>query len=734
MTVHYNKRSVAAALLASTCFATSALAQTAEKGTVADQTGLEQIVVTAQKRSESVQDIPLAVTAVGGEALRDRQVSSVESLSSIAPSINFGNYGGSARIAVRGIGFDTATPGAEGRVAYHLDGVYISRPSAQMGTFYDIERIEVLRGPQGTLYGRNATGGSINVISRAPTEVPSGYANITVGNYGRVAIESALSGQITEGASARMAVMSNNRNGYGKNEYSGKDIDDANQRGGRVTLRLKPAADVTVDLSADYYRENDHAYALHYMGQYGTTVLKGVTLGGSAPSQLRDINSEFEPENQREAYGYSGTVSWDLGAATLKSISAYRHSDFGIKNDLDETDQQLAIFTFYERARQYSQELQLSGKTDRLNWLVGAYYFNEWIFGGDQVARNLRVVGGPNFLTNGLIAEGVTRTRAMAGYGQIDYSVLDNLKLILGARYNHERISINDTFQLDFVRPFNPNSTIIPQPTFPRTDTTSNNAFTPKFGVEYSLNEDAILYATVSKGFKSGGFNLAINVPAFKPESIWAYESGLKLTTADRRLRANLAAFYYKYTNLQVTKIVSTQAITENAAAANLYGGELELTALPTEKVQLDGSISYLHARYKDYKSVDPVRPTLGLLNLEGNQLIQAPEWTVNAGAQFRQPVGTGSVTLRGEMNFMSRMYFSAFNVDQVSQKANAKFNAFLSWANDDSRWKASLFVRNITDKITRTSGLVASATYGSPITGSISAPRTFGVMVGYSF
>ena len=693
------------------------------------------IVVTAQKRAENVQDIPLAITAIQGDTLQQRQVTAVDQLTTIAPSVNFGTYGGAARIAIRGIGFDIPDPGSEGRVAYHLDGVYISRPAAQLGTFFDVDRVEVLRGPQGTLYGRNATGGSINVISRAPTDDLSGYMNLTVGNYGRVATEGAISGSLADDVTARLAVMSNNRGGYGKNEYTGNDIDDANQRGARASLRIKPADNLTIDLSADFYRENDHAYGIHYFGQYSPDIpLRGAVLGGTTSSKLRNIRSDFDPTNRRELYGFAGTLTWDLGPATLKSISAYRHSEFRDVTDIDMTERPLSQFIFFERARQYSQELQLSGSFGNSNWLIGGYYFDEKILGSAQAARNLLVNGGADRLVNGFKVEGRLGTKATAVFGQLDLAVSDAFKVILGARYNHEKHSINDIFQLDFVRDYAPNAPLVPMPGFPRQDEVTDNAFTPKAGFELKLNDDALIYGTVSRGFKSGGYNLGVNVPAFSPEKIWAYEAGLKLTTADRRLRANLAGFYYDYSNLQLAKVVNNSVVTENAGAAILYGGEAEVTFLPFNGLQLDGVLSVMHSEYRDYSSVDPGRPALGLQNLEGNSLVQAPDVTLTAGAQYSFAGLGGEIKLRGELNYRSKVYFTAFNVDSIAEPKNTKFNAFLTWTSDDGHVSATVFGRNLTDKITKTGGIVNSASFGTPLSGSISPPRTFGVTVGYNF
>ena len=710
-------------------------APAAQPAPAADNGGIADIVVTAQKRAENVQSIPLAITAISGDTLARRQVTAVDQLATVAPSVNFGTYGGAARIAVRGIGFDTINPGSEGRIAYHVDGVYISRPGAQLGTFFDVDRVEVLRGPQGTLYGRNATGGSINVITRAPTSDVSGYVNLTVGNHGRVSTEAALSGPIADDVSARLAVVTNNHGGYGRNEYTGNGIDDADQRGARGTVRIKPSSAITLDLAADFYRENDHAYGIHYFGQYNAaTPLRGAALGGHASERLRDVNNDRDPTNRRQLYGFSGTATFDLGAVTLKSITAYRHSNYTVFTELDQTELPLSYFPFFERAHQFTEELQLSGNLGKGHWIVGGYYFDEHINGGSQVTRNLLVTGGANRMTNGYKVQGLTHTRAEAVFGQIDYPIFDELKVIVGARYNHERIGITDQFELDYVRDYSPSAPFNNLPGFPRTASTANNAFTPKFGVEYSRTGDLLVYATVSKGYKSGGFNLGVNVPAFDPETIWAYEAGIKLTTRDRMLRVNAAGFYYNYRNLQVSKVINSVVITENAASAKLYGSELELTFLPLHGLQFDGTFSYLFSEYKNFSSVDPARVALGVQDLEGNRLTQAPKFTVNAGVQYTAPVGNGDLTLRGEVNYVSRVYFTAFNDKAVGQRQNTKFNAYLNYDLDRRHWRVSLFVRNITNKVTRANGLVSSAVYGSPITGSVSPPRIFGALVGYSF
>lgn len=700
--------------------------------------GLEEVVVTAQKRQENVQAIPIAITAVSGSSLAERQVNSVATLSSVVPNMTFGTDGGSARISIRGIGFDTIDPGSEARVAYHLDGIYVSRPGAQLGTLFDVDRVEVLSGPQGTLYGRNATGGSINVITRQPTDELSGYARLTGGNYGTINSEAAISGPVADGWSARLAVSTKHHDGYGTNIGTGHDIDDEDDYATRATVRYHPRDYLTFTLSGDYFNENDAEYGNHYLGQGSPGVpLVGLAFGGRIAGNQRDIASAFDPSDHRVFYGFTGVAQVDLDGMTFKSISGYRHSNYTVLTDLTQTTQQaglapLSMLPYFERAHQFSEELQLSAKLGASHWIGGVYFFDEHIFGGVQVPANNILFGGPNEEINGFKAQGFTHTKAVAGYGQLDLAITDPLSLILGARYGIEWIRIHDDTEFDLTRPYSFTDPILSLRGFPRTADTEDHSFTPKVGLQYQLDPDVLLYATVSKGFKSGGFNLGVSGPAFRPETLWDYEAGVKGTWLDRRLRVNSAAFYYRYSDLQVTKVVNTQTITENAATARLYGLEEQISVIPVPHMQIDGNLGLLHSEYLRFESADPARPNLGPINLAGNQLYEAPEVTVNLGLQYDWDLLGGDLKLRGESNYVSRNYFTAFNT--ISQGGNVKYNAFLTFEDKTGAWTATLYGRNLTNKLTVDNALISSGIYGFPITGTVAPPRTFGAVVGYRF
>lgn len=721
-------------LLTGTAFTTiAAAAQQAQTGAATSNADilLEDIVVTAQKRSENVQSVPLAITALSSDSLVERSISDVASLATSVPNMTFGTYGGSARIAIRGVGYDNVGQAHEGRVAYHLDGVYISRPAAIVGTFYDVERVEVLRGPQGTLYGRNATGGSVNVVSKAPTDYWDGYLRVGYGNYNALSSEGAVGGPIAEGVNFRIAYTVENRDGWGENVTTGNEIDDARRRGARATLSFDLGSSGRLDLSGDYYREKDANYGNHYLGAGNPTVTpRGFVLGGYAPTDERDIANNFEPINDRESYGFSARAEFDIGYATLKSISSYRHSEFLIKTDFDATSAPLSIVNYYDDARQLSQELQLSGSVGDLEYIVGAYYFDEKITGGSFIPFDRAMaLPLPSLFVQGFTSFGTVTAHAVAGFGQIDYDLSEHLTATLGARYSWEKHEVTDRTNFNLTIPYPPQIDISAPL---RTGvTTTDQSFTPKFQISYKPDKDLMLYASASKGFKSGGFDIGSNNPPFDPETLWAYEGGMKGTFANGRVRLNAAGFYYDYTNLQVTKVVFNTIQIQNAASSVVYGAEAELTIIPAGGFQVDMVPAWLHTEYKGFSTANPSNPGMDP-NLSGNQLTQAPELSFRFGAEYKWDVADGQMKLRGEMNYQSRLYFTPYNEKHVSRAPNTKFNAFLNYDADD--WDISLYGLNLTDKTTIASALVASSLAGFPILGTLDAPRTYGVKMGYRF
>jgi iron complex outermembrane receptor protein len=720
---------------------------------LAQDTGevVEDIVVTATKRETNLQSTSLALSAIDGETLIEQQVTGIEGLAQMMPNVNFGQTTGNARISVRGVGFDNLSVGNEGRVAFHVDGIYLSRPAGALTTLYDIERVEVLRGPQGTLYGRNATGGAVNVIPNGPTRESEGYLNATLGNYNLRRFEGALSGPLSDSVSARIAFQTADRDGYGRNITNGLDIDDLSTRAvrGAVRFDLSPSADLT--LSADYMEQDDHAYGFVLMGPGSLpdaglglpgAPLKGVLQGGAVATNPRDSASDIGPFNNREFWGVGAELNLDLGGVDFTSVSGYRSSSWRLTSDLDGTSARMTYYEQLENSEQLSQEFRLSGEWGGGDWMLGAYYFKEEMFGGTLIPFDPSVLTpvAPlpplTSLRQGFFGLGYIDTEATALFGHLRFQFNDAWALRLGGRYSEETKDIDEVNKIDPVTPWPPYVPVFP-PTPPgarQTTSASWSGFTPSLTLEYQPNEDLFLYATYSEGFKSGGFNLGNAQPPFGEEEITAYEVGLRADWMNGRLRTNLTGFYYEYANLQVSKVNGPVVTIENAAEASLYGAEFEITALPTDNLRIDANIALLESEYENYTSVDPSRALLGPIDLSGNQLYQAPGYTVNLAVSYEIPTSIGDFTLRGEGRWIDQVYFSPFNLDHVSQPAHEVFNAFLLYDAPSGNWNASLFARNIADDRSVSSALVGSGLVGFPLVGSYDPPRTYGVQLGYRF
>ena len=697
-----------------------------------EEGALDDIVVTAQKRESSVQRTALAITAVGGEDLRSREINSVENLAPSLPNVNFGKNVGFARIAIRGVGLDTSVIGQEGRVAYHSDGIYISRPTAAIATFFDVNRVEVVRGPQGTLYGRNATAGAINVITNDPEQDFGGYGKVTVGNYGLVSTDGAVTGGLSDSVSARLAFQTVNRGGYGRNFLLNEDIDNEKTYAFRGKIKFAPSTAFDIVLSADYSREKDHAFVYHYLGVGSPGVVPlGQLLGGTVPANPRDSNSDIPQRNFRRFYGFGAVANLDLGFATLTSVTGYRKSYTNYFADADGTDTFTSSFNIEERAKQFSQELRLAGEVSSLKYLVGAYYFSENIFGHNTFTP-LRRPAPPYGFAQGVDFRGDSTTRASALFGQLDYEIVDKLTISAGARYSRERKGIDHVGMQDLATPFNPAVPFVY--TQFQVATEVEKSFTPRFGLEYKPSRDVLFYLTYAKGFKSGGFNNNAFIAPLKPEKLTDYEGGVKAEFFDHRLRTNLAVFYYDYSNLQLQRIVGSAAIPLNAGRAIVKGAEAEIAIRPTRLLELSGNFSFLDSELRDFATADAARPALGVITIDGNRLPQSPRYTANIAAAYTVETSVGDFTLRGEAAFTDKVFFSFYNRPEVAQGSYGKYNAFLNFSQPNSGLTASLFIRNIANKRTVSSEQVSAGFSRFPILGAFDPPRTYGASLGFSF
>ena len=715
----------------------------------APDTDLEEVTVTAQKRSERLSNVPLAVSVLTGDALADRGYSSIEDFTGSVPGLTINNYVGEARINIRGIGQTSFSPGAEGASAFHVNGVYSARPGDGAADFLDVERIEVVRGPQGTLYGRNATGGSINVITGRPTATPEADVKLTVGNYDAFNSEAILSGPIAgEALLGRLAFGSEDHSGYSRNLYNGKYYDNQHARSVRGTLLVDPHGTVSLTLIGDYHQEDDGNYATHFLGLGNPAVpLVGVVSGGATlplnPSgsandpRLLDVDSV--PENRRHSAGVMADVAWNISdTLTGHSISAYRDSHYFIQADLDATPVDFPTdipgtsgYVQSENAHQFSEELQLLGDTTRAHWIMGLYYFRE------RVAPGFYDIGlAPSSSAFPLFAGGSAQTAAYAVFGQAAYSLTDKLTLTVGGRWSHEKRSVDEHWASGnaLLSGFGP-CIALPGELCHQVGDVAFQAFTPKAVLDYKFQDHLMGYLSAGRGFKSGGYSLGDLRPPYQPEYVWAYEAGLKVRSSNGRLQANGAAFHYNYSNLQISEIDNGFLVTRNAASSKIDGLELEGTALPDDTFEFTTSLDYLHARFEQLAESDPAFPNLGVQNLAGNQLPGAPRFSVNILGVAKIPVAqTGTVRLSAEWNWHDKIFFSEFNLPNAEQKAVATLNAAARFTSLSEKWYVELFGRNLTNELIISENYVSSGSFGFPRNGQLAPPRTWGATVLYKF
>jgi len=727
---------------------------------------IEEIMVTAQKRLQSSQDIAAAITAIGSDELDRTNFNNIEDLQNMAPSLQIGESFGFAQVMVRGVGTDNPFAGGDPSVAMHIDGAVIGQSSAQFGALFDIARIEVLRGPQGTLYGRNATGGSVNVITNQPTEETEGYARLTYGNYDLIKFEGAVGGPLSDNLMGRVAVRYVNRGGFGENIADGSDIDDADQISFRGQLLWNISEGASLRLAAEHHEEDDKNYIPKFRAaSYDPAPLPALEpqpTDGIRATDPRDINSNVNLQNKRNQDSFTAELNVDLNDTfTLTSLTNYQTFEKTPQADFDMTANDFYIWSESFDTKQFSEELRLNFDTDRLHGLVGAYYYSEKISSDNRldipivpqfVADAVPGLAGCGFddnVSDQIIGadpsvlcfhfRGTSDTDAYALFANVAYDISDKLSLNIGGRYSHEKK------QGDTDRWTAPGAPVL---TF--ADEKSFSKFTPSVRLEWKANDDVLMYAGYSKGFKSGIFLTGQRSPVLDPEIVDAYEVGVKGLFLDRRLQFNAAAFYYDFTNLQQGRSVpaGTSGFTlvyENAASAEIKGLEAEFNFMATENVRLFGSTTFLDATFDDYVTTDPfdtVFQQLGLIDagvdlsqqLGGNRMVQSPKWagTIGLAVNTHLPGSEWFAEATASMTHKGRVFFSQFNHEALSQEGVTTMDASLRFTSPDDRWTVNVWGKNLTNETIYQGTFILNSSRTNA--GFLAAPRTFGVTVGLNF
>ena len=623
---------------------------------------LEEIIVTAEKREASIQDTALAITAVSGDMLESGDLDEIEDLSLDVPSLVFSRAGGEAQIYIRGVGTNLFGIGQDASVAVHQDGVYQGRAQMGLNQFLDVERVEVLRGPQGTLYGRNATAGVINIIHRAPGDEAEGYVNFKLGNFNRYDGELAYGGPISDNAGFRVAARYGSDGGFTEDldPTGGDEVDGGETMAARATLTFEISDTVSAKIIGDYTDFDGDNRSVRPRGNLHRSAAEGA-MPLPAFDQTRNEVDSFQ---NWTIGGITAEVTADLGGGmTLTSITGYRQFEDSFRFNTDGTEV-FVTQTHYQRdTSQLSEEIRLACNCEAYEWIAGLYFFTE----DKEEALGLPAInfgGAFNiFATN--------KTDAWAGFGELAWPFSDRLSGIVGLRYSTEEKDDSNMRGLtggNFDGLFGDSDPRAYTFAFgPRMTTNDWNAFTPKLGLKFDYSDDVMVYSTLTRGFKSGGTNSLSGDPAFDPEYLWSLELGGKSTLADGRATANAAVFYYDYTDLQVSTFTEGTVSVTNAAEATVLGLELDVSAALSEQFTWTVAGTMLQAEYD--KFITRYGGGNGIvLDVAGNNLVNAPELSVTSTLNYSADVGPGEFSAMAQVAYRSTVYHSQFNEVEVGQ------------------------------------------------------------------
>ncbi len=671
---------------------------------------LEEVIVTAQKRSQSVQDIGIAITAITGDQMEALGYTNAQQVTAMAPGVSTVQPNGEANysIAIRGVASSDFTTNVESPVAVYLDEVYISQASGTGFALFDMERVEILRGPQGTLYGRNATGGLAHYVSRKPGQETNGYARVSAGEYNQVKFEGALGGALTDNLAARVSVSTHHNDGYITNRL-GKDLNNANDKSWRVQFLFTPSERAEFLLSA---RTSDQNIRTGFFENVSSIGEAGVLTPGMINTVLGYIDNDGDVfagdyddpgYNDLETSGVSGTLKWNFDTMTFTSITDVSSVERIYIEDSDASPVSFFNFFLTTDAEQFSQEIRLDGATDSLKWVAGVYYLGLDIDDSNGAVTDPFI--GPASTAGaeaGLNNPYSNELDSWSLFGQVEFDLNESLSSTLGLRVIRDDRSFDYTIEAveflnpdirDFNSPANLQSLgVLGTYTGERDDTDVS----VRAQLDWTANDDLLVYAGWNRGVKGGNFNAPIfpvTLPldyddqtfSYKPEQLDAWEAGFKWTFADGLARLNGAAYYYDYEAYQAFNIIGVDTLVSNAEADS-RGFELELQASPTGGLDLLLGLAW--------NDIDVTLP-------DGTKTtsVQSPEWNANALLRYQWPAGNGTLAIQGDMVYRSEHFFALTGLPAVTENGYTISNASFSYTTANEQWSASIFVNNLTDE-----------------------------------
>jgi iron complex outermembrane receptor protein len=708
---------------------------------------LEEVIVTAQKRSESIQSVPISITAISSETLDRTHAINLAGLQGSIPNVQIGNFTNtpnSSVFTIRGIGVIEPDPYAGQTVSVVMDGVPQYFNMVSLLDLFDIERVEILRGPQGTLFGANTTGGVINVLTQPPTGIYGGKAMVTAGNYHRLDVDASVDIPIVDDVLAgKVSVVHNGRDGFVTNVVNGKDIDSLNVTAIRGSLRYTPGSNFDATLIGEYDRARNGA-PLHIEasrpGELGYVAPGTQPMGAALPQpaspcivpnqRCRAPDKYFGGDNDNgfsnlDTYSATLTMNGDSSWGKITSITGYKKFRLNEMTDQDGSALLLSGTIRTTEAWQISQEVRNTFHPfENVEVLVGAFALIDHY---DQIARYHVHFAAPNIRQD---TSQDQRNWSGSLYTQAYWQVTDKLRLQAGVRYTHEHTKMTvdvDNFVVPPIQYFGG----LNVGGFKVSDKKSWDNVGGKFGLDYKVNEDLMLYGYYARGFKSGGFVGRISGPEFlgpyDPEYVDTVEAGVKSDWLDERLRINLSAFQTWYKDMQLANVFfTTDALGNtvngntilNAGSAIIRGFELETTVIPTRGLTLNGSVSYLDAHYTNFIFNDPFGPRQ---DLKGYRLQNAPRWSATAGFSYELPSGPGHTRVGMQYRFTGSKFNNALNDTPRSFIQPTHYvDANIDWKPTTGNWSIGLWGRNLLDKrylasVVDAPGILGLASYAPP-------------------
>jgi len=730
------------------------------------------IIVTAQKREQNLQDVPVAISVVSGDMLERSNVNSAEQLFQRVPTLTFrkGNTNKDSALSIRGVGTISFSSGVEPSVSTVIDGVVYARTGQQTSDFLDVERIEVLRGPQGSLFGKNASAGVINIVTREPGNELGGYVDAAWYEGNEYRIRGSVGGPIGDGVKASLTGFWSQYDGNGRNVFNGHKVNGYEHWGVRGKLIAEPTDALKITLIADYSKNSDNGYADSIGTVFSSAFNDAVFIPSLAPLTLngknKDINNDLDPYTKDKNSGVSGQIDYDLGGVTLTSITAYRHwYNFQVRDGDFRSDAPRYVntgtasgdFLLHDlgdlKFDQFTQELRIASANPQfLEYVAGLYYYNtkEVDYFNRVVttctASTLPTVGGltpcapgsSTYVTNQGDADFTTKLTSYSAFGQLTANFTDAFRGIAGLRYTEDKVAF------DFAR-ISTSTTAFPgvNPAFSASGSIKENGWSGNAGLQYDVSDDVMAYGMYTRGYKGPALNVFFNMlgrdtGGIAPEKADAYEVGLKTRLFDRRLTLNIAAFYAKYDNYQANflDLVAGQVVTRltNAGEVSTRGIEMDFNAAITDDFSLSGGFNYTDAHIN--KFICPAGAAITCADaINGKPLPFAPKYKGTVTMDWRLPLNIDgfNVDLNSSLVYQSKTNFDINQNPNAFQSAYAIWDAGIKVSTDDDKYSLSFIVKNLTDKQFVTQRIPNGTSFMRQITPR-DAERYFGVTARMNF